>query len=88
MPRFIALHTVPAEMGQDQLIAEIKTLVASLPEGTIWLNSWILPQEDRLMCEWEAPDAAAVRAALEPVAHVVPTQALHEVEWVDPAWFD
>jgi hypothetical protein len=42
----------------------------------------------RLFCEWEAPDADAVRASLEPVKDVLPVEALHEVQWIDPQWYN
>ncbi|MGD2145512.1 MAG: DUF4242 domain-containing protein [Anaerolineae bacterium] len=87
MSRFIVIHGVPVEATQQELIAGAKTVAASLPAGTEWLNSWAAGPSGRMFCEWEAPDAEAIRAALEPVKHLFPVEALHQVEWIDPAWY-
>jgi hypothetical protein len=88
MPRYIVVHRTPSELGQEQLVADIKKLVAHLPPGVHWLNSWFSPKEGGLFCEWDAPDADAVQASLAPFESLVPIETIYEVEWIDPAWFD
>jgi len=87
MSRFIVIHGVPSEASQQELIAGARSVAASLPTGTDWLNSWAAGASGKMFCEWEAPDAEAIRAALEPVKHLFPVEALHEVEWIDPQWY-
>ena len=86
MARFILIHGVPAQSTQKEIIDSCRNVVASLTPGTEWLNSWF-SSEEKLFCEWEAPNADAIRASLEPVAPLVPIQALYEVEWIDPQWY-
>jgi hypothetical protein len=86
MARFILIHGAPAQATQKEIFDSARKVVASLAPGTEWLNSW-LSREEKLFCEWEAPDADAIRASLEPVAPLVPIQALYEVEWIDPQWY-
>ena len=86
MSRFIVIHGIPEQATQDQTIAGARKVVASLAPGTKWLNSW-LSKEAKLFCEWEAPDADAVRASVEVVQGLFPIEALYEVEWIDPQWY-
>jgi hypothetical protein len=87
MARFIVIHRVPAQATQKETIDGARKVAASLAPGTEWLNSW-LSREEKLFCEWEAPNADAIRASLEPVAHLFPIQALYEVERIDPQWYE
>jgi hypothetical protein len=86
MARFIIIHRVPTQATQDQIIDAARQVVASLAPGVEWLNSWF-SREAKLFCEWEAPDANAIRAALEAVADLVPIEECYEVEWIDPQWY-
>ena len=87
MARFIVVHSSPLEGKQDQLIAGARQVAASLAPGTEWRNSWISAKEGTLFCEWEAPDGDTIRALLEPVKHLFPIETIHEVEWLDPTWY-
>lgn len=87
MARFIVIHDIPPQATQDQIIGGAKNVVASLTSGTEWLNSWMVPEARKLFCEWEAPDANAIRSSLESVKHLFPIESLYEVEWVDPKWY-
>ena len=87
MARFIAIHSVPAHATQEQVFAGAKRVKASLAPGTDWLNSWGVPEADKLFCEWEAPDVDAIRASLEPVKDLFPIEIIYEVEWIDPQWY-
>jgi hypothetical protein len=86
--RFIAIHSSPPEATQDQLFEGAKKVTALLTSGTEWMNSWWIPETEQLFCEWEAPNAEAIRAALEPVKGLFPIEALYEVQWIDPAWYE
>jgi hypothetical protein len=86
MARFIVIHRIPAQATQDQTIDGARKVAASLAPGVEWLNSW-LSREAGLFCEWEAPDADAIRAALETVADLFPIEECYEVERIDPQWY-
>jgi hypothetical protein len=87
MARFIAIHSTPPEITQEELFEGGKKVMASLAPGTQWLNSWAVPATVQLFCEWEAPDVDAIRASLEPVEDLFPIETVYEVEWVDPQWY-
>lgn len=87
MARFIVIHNSPPKATQDQLIDGAKQVAAAQAPGAEWLNSWWVPDMDKLICEWEAPEAAAIRASLEPVKDLFPIEALYTAEWIDPAWY-
>jgi hypothetical protein len=87
MSRFIVIHGAPAEITQDQVIDGARSVVASLPADAHWLNSWAAGPAAKLICEWEAPDVDAVRAACEPINDLFPIEAIYEVEWIDPEWY-
>jgi hypothetical protein len=87
MARFILVHRIPAQATQDQTIDGARKVAASLAPEVEWLNSW-LSREEKLFCEWEAPDADAIRAALEAVADLLPIEECHEVVRIDPQWYD
>lgn len=87
MPRFLVFHQVPADAQQEDLINGARKVTAALPPGVSWLNSWYSPELQRLICEWEAADTAAIHASLEPAEGLFPVESLYEVEWIDPEWY-
>lgn len=87
MARYLVVHTTPADGTQDQVIAAARQVVASLPPGAEWLNSWAAGEAETLFCEWEAESEATVLTALEPIKELFPIQAVHLVTWIDPAWY-
>lgn len=87
MARFIVIHDTPEHGTQDELIREAKKITASLAPNTKWLNSWSAGKVAKLFCEWEAPDAEAVRASLKPVIDLFPIEEIHEVIWINPEWY-
>ena len=88
MTRFIAIHSTAPEATQDQLINSARKVMASLSPGTEWLNSWVVPELDKVFCEWKAPNPEAIRTALEPAKDQLPIESLYEVEWIDPRWYE
>jgi hypothetical protein len=87
MARFIVVHGTPEQATQDELIRGAKKVTASLPTDTKWLNSWSAGKAEKLFCEWEAPDAEAIRASLKPVTDLFPIDEIHEVVWINPEWY-
>jgi hypothetical protein len=86
MARFIVVHKLPDVATQDEVIAAGRAIIAASSNGSRWLRSWVVPEDDRLLCEWEAPDEAAIQAALKG-AKLFPVEAIHPVTTVDPVWF-
>lgn len=68
MARFIVIHMTPEKVTQDEIVEGGRKVAASQVRGARWLNSWVAGEAEKLFCEWEAPDADAVRASLEPTA--------------------
>lgn len=86
MTRFIVIHTLPATATQDEVIAAGKRVTAQLSDDARWLDSWLVPDDDRLLCEWEASGEEAIQAALQGVELFL-LQAIYPTERIDPAWF-
>jgi hypothetical protein len=87
MARYIVTHHSVTQASQDQLIESAKQIATSLPPGTEWLNSWWVAETEKLICEWEAPDADAIQASLEPAKAFFPIETIHEVQWINPSWY-
>ncbi len=86
MARFMVVHKLPAVATQDEVIAASKAIVAASCNGSKWLRSWVVPEDDRLFCEWEGSEEGAIQAALKG-AELFPVEAIHPVVAVDPTWF-
>ncbi len=86
MARFIVIHRLPEAATQDEVVAAGQAILTRLSDDARWLAGWVVPADDRLLCEWEASDAGAIRAVLEGI-NLFPTEAIHPVGGIDPAWF-
>lgn len=86
MARFIVTHSM-AEGTQEQFVDGAKKVATSLAAGAEWLNSWWVAETEKLICEWEAPDAEAVRASLEVVKDLFPVETIHEAQRIEPQWY-
>ena len=88
MPRYIVVHSTAGVTDQEEAVAGVRKLVRSLPPDAEWLNSWLALQRTKMFCEWEAPDTDTLLAALEPVTESTPVEAIYEVFYVDPHWYE
>ncbi|HEY75560.1 MAG TPA: DUF4242 domain-containing protein [Thermoflexia bacterium] len=86
MTKFIVVHRLPDVATQDEVIAAGKTVAARLSDDARWLGGWIVPADERLLCEWEASSAEAIQMALEGV-NLLPVEAIYLAEPIDPTWF-
>lgn len=86
MSRFIVIHRLPGAATQDAVIAVGQAVTARLSDNARWLNSWLIPDGDRLLCEWEASDEEAIQAVLMG-ADLFPIEAIYPAEHIAPAWF-
>jgi hypothetical protein len=87
MARFLLTHDVLLET-QDQAVDGLRALAASLPPELVWVCSWWIPDTAQMVCEWEAPNLEDVRGVLEPFHETAPVVEAHEVERIDPHWYD
>jgi hypothetical protein len=88
MSRYLVVHSAQKDVTQDQVIACARRVVAALPPGARWLNSWVAGEAEQIFCEWEAEDEDTLSAALVPVQELFPVLAIHLVTWMDPAWYE
>ena len=86
MATFIVVHELPAEGSQEELLEMGGILANSCGGGVRWLRSWIVPQEDCLLSEWEAGEEGTMRLLLS-AAPLLPVKGIYEVTAVEPAWF-
>lgn len=86
MTRFIVIHRLPDGVTQENVFAVGKAALARLSGDVRWLRSWVLPEDNRILCEWEAPSSETIRATLEGL-DLFPIEGIHAAEFVDPAWF-
>ncbi len=86
MATFIVVHELPAEASQDELLEIGGRLANGCGGSARWLRSWVMPERDCFLSEWEADEEATVRLILS-VAPLLPVRAIHEVTAVEPAWF-
>ena len=87
MARFIIIHRGQQEVSQDLVVNTARTIRCALPENVKWLNSWYVPSENRLICEWEAADEETVHSALKEALDLWPIEVIHEVVHVEPDWY-
>lgn len=87
MARFIVFHKGPEDVSQELVVEVAQRVERSLPPEVKWLNSWFVPSENRLICEWEAASEEAVRSALVGAMALWPIEAVHEVVYVNPEWY-
>jgi hypothetical protein len=88
MPRYMVVHSTGGITDQEEAVAAARKLVSSLPPESKWLNSWLALEKAKMFCEWEAPGTDALSAVLEPVAGIMPVEAIYEVAQVDPSWYE
>ena len=87
MALFLVFHTGTEVISQDEIVAAARQLQSSLPEGVKWLNSWFIPSEYRMICEWEAADRQTLQSCLVQAMPLLPVEAIHEVEPIRPDWY-
>ena len=87
MARFLVYHAGSEQMSQEEVVRGARQIQQSLPQNMKWLNSWFVPSEYRLICEWEAPDQRSVRSVLGGMMRLLPVEAILEVEPIRPEWY-
>jgi len=57
---YIVIHRLPGAATQDEVIAAGQAIMARLSDDARWLNSWLVPDDEHLFCEWEASSEKAI----------------------------
>lgn len=78
MSRFIAVHTMP--MTEEQLMAMLQGM-PPLPAGIAWRKSYCNFSANRLFCEWEADNEAALTQVFKDGD--IPFDEIHPVRLLD-----
>lgn len=86
MARFIVVHQLPTAATQGEVIAAGRASVATSLSGPRWLKGWVVPDNNHLLCEWEAAEEDAIRTALRGL-NLFPVEAIYPVTAIEPAWF-
>ena len=89
MERFIVFHTVASSANQDDVWEIFHKLATRTARGAKWLRSYFLPDKMEMICDWEAPDEAAIRESLEIAGAVdkAPIKSVHLAIYADPGFF-
>jgi hypothetical protein len=88
MARFLVFHTGSEVISQEEIVGAARQLQSALPEGLKWLNSWFIPSEFRMICEWEAADGQTLQSFLAQAMPLLPVEAIHEAEPIRPEWYE
>lgn len=88
MPCFILVHQPIGEFTQERLLECGKKLMSSLPKDVRWRQGWYIPENDSLVCHWDAPSEQAVRTLLEGagMSGLFPLVKLQEAIELPPEW--
>jgi len=61
MGKFLAIHTVGADLTPESGGPIGKAVKANCNADAYWVRSWYTPEDGKFYCEWDAKDADAVR---------------------------
>ena len=88
MPKFIVIHTIPKK--QIEQMAEIppekNAMIINARKNqnfdAYWVRSWVVPDQDKLYCEWNAKDEESIRKAWESVKGIG-IDSINEMQIID-----
>ncbi len=88
MPCFILTHGPVGEFTQERIVECGGKLMSSLPKNVKWLQGFYIPENDRLVCHWDAPSSDAVRTLLEQsgMSGIFPIEHIQEAVEIPPEW--
>jgi len=81
MPRFIAVHTLPAT--EEQMKKSAQDMPPKLPAGLSWKLTYCDFNSNKFFCEWEAPNKEAIEQVFK--AANMPFDAIYPVRLLDVA---
>ncbi len=88
MPCYLLSHQPLGEFSQESLLDCGRRLVAALPKSIKWRLAWYLPEENVVLCHWDAPGPEAIRAVLDQagIGQLMQLQKIEEVVEIHPEW--
>jgi hypothetical protein len=89
MERFIVIHAVKPGISQDEAWEGCHKLATSSVKGAKWLRSYFVAERDEIICDWEAPDEAAIResVALADGDRLIPIKEIYDAVYFGPEFF-
>ena len=73
MPKFIVVHTMPKEALKAMLAMPPEEMADTIKLRTFcsfnayWVRTWVVPEQEKIYCEWNAKDAESIRKVFEKV---------------------
>ncbi len=89
MPCYILTHRLVKEFSQDEMMECNKRLAAHMPKGAKWQMSWYIPEQNHVICHWDAPGPEVIQQALKAsgVADIFPLVKIQEAVEISPEVF-
>ncbi len=89
MERYIVVHELKSGVSQEQAWQACHKLATSAVKGARWLRSYIVGDRDEMICDWEAPNEAAVLETLAAAGaeHLSPVKYISLAVYMDPDFF-
>jgi hypothetical protein len=89
MEKFIVIHSVSPDLDQDEVWEGCHKVATSAVRGAKWLGSYFLPESEELICEWEAPEKAAIRESIDAAngQGLIPIKHIYSAVHLDPEFF-
>ena len=89
MERFIVIHAVGSDISQDEVWQGFHAAATRAVKGAKWLRSYFLPDREELICDWEAPDEAAIResVALADGDRLIPIKEIYYAVYAEREFF-
>jgi len=86
MPKFLAVHPMPKPVTVKEATLGGKKAKANVTLDAYWVRSWAQLNEEgkivKILCEWNAVDAGAVRKVLAKVPEL-PVEGVYPMMIVD-----
>jgi hypothetical protein len=79
MAKFLVVHPVGSNLDLEAATPVGKAVKAQCSADAYWVRSWYVPEQGKFYCEWDAKDAAAVRAAMVNAFKTVPEMPVEGV---------
>jgi hypothetical protein len=85
MPKFLAVHPLPAPVTLEEAAPAGKAAKANSTVDAYWLGAWAQLNEEgkivKILCEWNAVNIEAVREVLAKVP--IPVEGIYPMTVVD-----
>jgi len=87
--RFIVVHQLKPGVSQEEAWQACHRLATSAVKGATWLRSYIVGDRDEMICDWEAPNEAAVLETLAAAdaERLSPVKYISLAVYMDPEFF-